>query len=220
MKAITAASMKEIDRKAQEIYGIQSIILMENAGIAVANLAKKVLRKKPKIIAVFCGKGNNGGDGYVAARHLFNNGFDVKVFVISNYSSIKGDSKINLEIILKMGIEVYELSDSLNKIYVKKILDNSFLIIDAIFGIGFKGTVPDHIADIIDIMNSSKKPILAVDVPSGLEADTGKKTNICVNATKTLTFTLPKKGFYKNDGPYFTGNISVSDIGIPKALLV
>ncbi|MFH0839226.1 MAG: NAD(P)H-hydrate epimerase [Candidatus Omnitrophota bacterium] len=219
MKRITAERMKEIDRKAQELYAIPGIILMENAGIQAAHQAVMMLENKPKKVCIFCGKGNNGGDGFVVARHLFNRNFKIKVLLIGRVNEIKRDAKINLDILLKMGVEVYELTGTFSRVFVKDALTHTSLIVDAIFGIGLKGTMPDNISEIINMINISKKPVLSIDIPSGLDSNTGRILGGCVKAARTITFGLPKKGFFRNKGPLHTGKISVVDISLPLVLL-
>ncbi|MBM3253330.1 MAG: NAD(P)H-hydrate epimerase [Candidatus Omnitrophica bacterium] len=219
MRSITTNQMKQIDKKAQGVYGIPGIILMENAGINIAYQAIEMLKNKPKKICIFCGKGNNGGDGFVAGRHLFNEDFKIKVFLVGEYREVRKEARVNLNILLKMGIEIYELSNFFNRIFIKKNLAHTSLIIDAIFGTGLKGKMPYATSEIIDMINLSKRPVLSVDIPSGLDADTGEILGGCIKATKTITFGLPKKGFFKGKGPLYTGRVIISKIGIPQVLL-
>ncbi len=256
MKSVTAGQMKEIDIKAQRFYGIPPIILMENAGIEVACQARNMLKDKYKRVCVFCGRGNNGGDGFVAARHLHNEGFKIRVFLIGEHKGAKEDARVNLNILLKMGLEVYEISYPLNRLFIRSRRKNhaisnldgvaalsmtqlkprtkvrginegfinnelrrASLIIDAIFGIGLKGEIRRDVSELISMINLSKKPILSIDIPSGLNADTGEIMGECINATKTVTLGLPKKGFFKNKGPSKVGSLSISNISIPRNLL-
>lgn len=211
--------MREIDRKVKAIYGISSLILMENAGIELARCAIEMIKNKWSKICVFCGKGNNGGDGFVCARHLFNRGFKARVFLIGEYKEVKKEARVNLDILLKMGLEIYELHSYFNIPFIKERLADTSLIIDAIFGIGLKGKIPEAVSNVIEEINLSKKPVLSADIPSGLDVDTGRVLGNCVRATRTLTFGLAKRGFFKNEGPFYTGSIFVSNISIPKDLL-
>ena len=219
-KYITPKRMQEIDRLAQSRYGIPSIVLMENAGRAVAEEALNVLKNlKNKDIVCVCGKGNNGGDGFVSARHLKNQGCDVKVFLTAEPRELQADARVNYEIWSKMGHKVYPLSFERNLIFFKKTLKKSVLVLDAVFGIGFKGEVRAPFDAIFGAMNRSSKPILSVDVPSGLDALTGRAGKACVKAALTITFAMPKTGFAQNDGPRFCGRVLVKDISIPQALM-
>jgi len=207
MKTVSSSEMQELDRRTIVDIGVPSIVLMENAGRGVNDIALDMLgggaRKK---VAIFCGSGNNGGDGFVAARYLVRQGIEVDVHIIGQKSRIKNDSKINLEILKKLGVEAEEFLSSA-KVHCD-------LIIDAIFGIGLKGEVRGAAKDIIKNLNGYGIPILSVDVPSGLDADTGEVLGDAVKAKKTVTMQFPKKGFYINKGPEHTGDVVVVDVGI------
>ena len=211
MKAIGVSEMKELDRKAIEELGIPSIILMENAGREVSDIAVDMLVGAPgKKVAIFCGTGNNGGDGFVAARHLVNQDIEVSVYIVGKKSSIKNDPLVNLNILEKMGVNINEISSP-----VKINVD---LIIDAIFGIGLKGEVKEPVRSIIVDLNKKNIPIVSIDVPSGLDADTGRALGEAVRAKKTVTLEFAKKGFYINKAIEYTGEVITVDIGIPKKL--
>jgi len=213
MKLVTAQEMKEIDRMAIEKYGIPSLQLMEKAGAGVAKVAVKMLADpKGKNVFIFCGKGNNGGDGFVAGRYLVQEKAKVKIFLLGKKSELKGDAQVNLKKALKMKLSVAETS-VLKKIPEKLDCD---LIIDAIFGTGFKGEVCGLEKEVIKKINDSKIPVLAVDIPSGLDADTGKVQSICVRANHTATMDLPKIGQVFYPGKDFCGELTVVDIGIPQ----
>jgi NAD(P)H-hydrate epimerase len=188
---------------------------MENAGRGVAEEALKMVRGSRyggRRIVVVCGTGNNGGDGLVAARHLINAGVRVKIFVVGKISKLKPDPKANYNILKQMGQKIisFEGAAAFNRRFPK----NANLIIDAIFGIGLKSEVRSPIADVIDFLNRSKIPILAVDVPSGLDADTGKVLGTAIRAKKTVTFVADKKGFNKAGAKRYCGRIVVRDIGV------
>ncbi len=219
-KYITPEQMQKIDRLAQSRYGIPSIVLMENAGRAVAEEALRTLKNlKNKSIVCICGKGNNGGDGFVSARHLKNYGYDVKVFLVAHPSEIQGDAKINYEILLKMKHKIYLLSHSKNRVVFKESLKRAGLVLDAVFGIGFRGKVSEPFRSVLEAVVLAHKSVLSIDVPSGLDALTGHAAEVCVKALKTVTFAALKPGFMKNDGPQHVGQVLVKDISIPLALL-
>ena len=208
-KLISVSQAQAFDKFAQEKLGVPSLILMENAGRSVAEEALKMLGRK-KRVAIICGVGNNGGDGLVAARHLLNANKNVDVYLVGNILKLKPDPKINLEILQKMKIKIKYFKSIKDLKQIKK----SDLIIDAIFGIGLKSEVKSPITDVISFVNLSNRPILAVDVPSGLDADGGKALGVAVKATQTITFVAPKKGFYKASAKKFCQKIIVKDIGI------
>lgn len=213
MKIISSAQMKEIDHIAQAHYGIPSLILMENAGLRAADIALKMLKtkNKPRVL-VFSGRGNNGGDGLVAARHLLNHGAEILVYLISPKGKLSQDANLNLNILLKMRQDVKIISDVF-KPQAKS--SGADLIIDAIFGIGYKGTVKEPFYSVIKFINAAVCPVLALDVPSGLDADTGNINNIAVHATKTVTFGYAKKGLFLRKGRKYCGKVEIADISLP-----
>lgn len=216
---ITPRAMRFVDRLAQERYGIAPLILMENAGRSVACEAQQILRRGGSRVVCVCGSGNNGGDGFVAARHLLNVGIEAAAFLVGKRP--KGDAGINCGILERMGVDVTPLDISGRQIsYFRRCLAACGLIIDAIFGTGFHGGVDEPFAGVIRAMNNSGKRILSVDIPSGLDAFTGRASQPCVKADATVTFGLAKTGFVKNDGPKYTGRIVVADISLPQVLLV
>ena len=216
---ITPQYMQRIDRWAQEEYGIPSIVLMENAGRCAAEEVLRTLSLfRIKRVACICGKGNNGGDGFVCARHLINQGVKVDVFLIGDPRQLKGDTRTNYEILKKMRAEMFSLFFLKSMALFKKRLRHARVIVDAVFGIGFKGAVQEPYKSVIKAMNEANKTIVSIDVPSGLDALTGRAAEYCVKATKTITFVLPKIGFIKKDGPAFVGKVYIKDISIPKAL--
>ena len=216
MRYVTSEEMRRLDKEATEKFGVPSIILMENAGRAVYEAAGEMLSgAKAKKILCVCGKGNNAGDGFVAARHLINNGFDTEICLLDDPATLKGDAKINYNILHKMKIKFMLLESNRKLDSFRQSLKKSDLLIDAILGTGISGEVREPFASAINLMNQSKKPILAVDTPSGLDATGGKALGSCINATKTVTFAFPKTGFIKNDGPEKVGTLVVADISLP-----
>ena len=219
MKIVTVEQMKSLEKEAAWEYGISTLILMENAGRAVADRAVEYLggSLNAKRILIFCGKGNNGGDGFVAARHLANRGADVKVFLLYPREEITGDALINLEIVEKSGISLAVLGPrDIQRVKVSLLYAD--LIVDAIFGTGFKGKAKGSAPGIIEAINGSSKPIIAVDLPSGLEADSGRVDGPCIRAKLTCTLGLPKLGLYQYPGAEYCGEIAVMDISLPDGL--
>ncbi len=220
MKVVTAQEMRDIDRKAMTDFKIPGVVLMENAGIQVV---RAVLEKLPfvqgRTVTIFAGRGNNGGDGLVAARHLFNMGADVKVLMLGNSEKIAGDAALNLEIWKRMGQKVYSVTrmDDINA--VRLFLAKTDIVVDAIYGTGFKGVVKDYAGRVIDAVNACDRPVISVDIPSGLEADTGRVNGPCIMAGLTVTFGLPKVGLLLEPGASCAGELMVADISLPASLL-
>jgi NAD(P)H-hydrate epimerase len=187
---------------------------MENAGRAVADEAIRMSGKK-KSVAVFCGKGNNGGDGFVAARHLLTSGIKTDIFLLARLADLRDAAKINLDILLKLNQKVKEIDEEgLHRI--KGRILRCGLVIDAIFGVGLTGEVRGVCRKAIDIINTSKGPaVLAVDIPSGLDATTGEILGSCVRADATVTFIAAKRGMTLKDGPRVCGHVVVRDLGFP-----
>lgn len=213
---ISVRQAQLFDKFAQEKLGIPSIVLMENAGRGVSDEAIRVVGLQGgSAVAIVCGTGNNGGDGFVAARHLINAGCRVGVFIVGLKAKIKNDPKLNLNILQKMGQRIKFVRSKRDLRDIMK----SNLIIDALFGIGLNSPITGLYRDVIEMINDSCVPVLSVDVPSGLDADTGKVLGAALRANKTVTFIAPKKGFFKADGPVQCGKIIVRDIGIGKDAL-
>jgi len=221
MDYITPEKMREIDRRTQEEFDIPATILMENAGRAVFQTAMEMLNEKQeKKVTVVCGRGNNGGDGFVAARHLMNNEIDVSIFLVANAKELKREAEANYhraEKVAKTMGKVIEVLKEENLSSFKVELEDTSLIIDGIFGTGLAREVGEPEKSIIQLINDSEKPVLAVDVPSGLDAANGKVLGVCIKATKTVTFARPKTGFIGNEK--YTGETITADISIPRALL-
>ena len=213
MKVCTASQMRNIDRSAEELGAIPSIVLMENAAIACVEEIVKI--QGVKSAAIFCGKGNNGGDGLAIARHLYNRGIKTTVYLVCG-SDFSGDALINFEITSKLGVKIIEMHDTdLLDIYVQ----NCDIVVDAIFGTGIKGEIEGLSKEVIDIINDNAKYILSVDIPSGVDADTGKISKSTIGADKTVTFAAYKLGMLMYPGALMTGEMVVKDISIPEYII-
>ena len=216
-RIVTAGQMKDIDRKAMSEWGIPGIVLMENAGRAVADALEEALEPLDLMkVAVVCGKGNNGGDGFVAARHLLNRGIEVECMLLGSAADLTGDARTNADILLKSGIPLAELTGS--SALAERLADAE-VIIDAIFGTGLDTAPRDLYAEAIDAINENDCFVLAVDVPSGVDADSGGVPGSAVDADLTVTMGLPKQGLLLYPGRACCGDIEVADIGIPEHLL-
>ncbi len=211
---LTRAQVREIDRRAIEEFGIAGVVLMENAGRGVVEVMHELGIKGP--VHIVCGKGNNAGDGFVIARHLDLLDVEVVVHRCSTIEELTGDAAINYRIIEHSGLAIvpYTSIESLSQE-----LSQASWIVDALLGTGLTGMVRPPFAEIIRCMNKSGKSILAVDLPSGMDADTGKPLGETVHAQHTVTFVAPKQGFRHPQADCYTGQVHVASIGAPRCLL-
>jgi NAD(P)H-hydrate epimerase len=201
-----------IERETEEKFGISPLILMENAGRESFYVLKREIKNiKNKKFIIFCGKGNNGGDGFVIGRYLFNFGASVNIYYFGKPEEFTEISKKNFQILNKIGVDISSIHElKLNK------FENSDIIIDAILGVGIKGEVKGEIKEVIELINKNKKMVVSVDIPSGLDADNGEIHGVCVKADLTISMGFLKKGFFIGKGPEYSGKIKVVDIGFPK----
>ncbi|MDI6711082.1 MAG: NAD(P)H-hydrate dehydratase [Bacillota bacterium] len=223
MRLVTSAEVRDIDRRATDEYGVPGLILMENAGRQVFAAAAETLggesRLAGKLVVVICGRGNNGGDGFVAARHLLLRGVRVKLFLAADPQTVAGDARVNLEIWERFGQKMYTERDKNFHQALQLTLMQADLVIDALYGTGFKGVLKDRAAKVAEAVNASGRPVIAVDIPSGVDADTGAVRGPAVRAARTVTMGLPKPGLYLYPGAEYTGEITVADISLPPPLL-
>jgi len=218
MKLCTAAQMREIDRRAIQEYCVPSLLLMENAGRAVAARAAGLLEAAGgREAVVLCGKGNNGGDGFVAARHLHTRGIRVCCLLAGEPEALRGDAKINLDLAIKFGVPVRSFDGWCDALDAE--LRQADLVIDALLGTGSQGEPRGAIGAAIGALMAVPLPTLAVDIPSGLDADTGALAQLHVRADETVTFGLPKIGLATFPGRTAAGRIVVANISLPPPLL-
>lgn len=218
MKLSSAAQMREIDRCAIQEYGIPGLLLMENAGRAVAERAAELLREsRGRRVVVLCGKGNNGGDGFVAARHLHTRGYAVLCLLAGAPEGVRGDARTNLDLALKFGVPVRPFEQWTDELTGR--LRDADLVIDALLGTGSHGEPRGPIGAAIAALTADVRPTLAVDIPSGLDADTGQLATLHVRADETVTFGLPKVGLATYPGRAAAGRLLVADISLPPPLL-
>jgi hydroxyethylthiazole kinase-like uncharacterized protein yjeF len=215
MKVASVSEMRELDRTAVEKFGIVEELLMENAGEAVYFVLLKKFGIRDKIFLVFCGGGNNGGDGFVIARKIHSNGGAVKVFILGDQSKYKGAAKVNFDIVSRLPIEVRQV-DSIDSI--KKDVSHCDAIVDAIFGTGLMREVGGLYHDVIEVINRSGKTVFSVDIPSGVHGDTGKTMGIAVKADYTVAFGLPKIGNMLYPGYDLCGKLYVTHISFPPSM--
>ena len=222
MRIITVKQAKDIDFQANQRLGISTLVMMENAGIRIADCVLEILKQKrkkkktkksKKSIAVFCGKGNNAGDGLVVSRQLLCEGMDVDTFLFSPGDSLSPIARRNLDILRKMTKKIWLVETESD---LERINFNFYtLLIDAIFGIGLKGKVEGIFRAAIQRMNCSRKIIVSIDIPSGLDANKGYPLGIAIKANYTVSLIAPKRGLLINQGPKFSGKLIVRHIGFP-----
>jgi hydroxyethylthiazole kinase-like uncharacterized protein yjeF len=214
---MTRDEVRAFDAWAIQTIGIPGVVLMENAGRSCAELVVDKLKSaaEPKV-CIFCGTGNNGGDGYVIARHLINHGIKVTVAICGDRNKIKGDAKVNLNILERMGqsVEGLDITDSDISERVKHFIAGAGIIVDGIFGTGLKGQLSEQYIRLIESINTCNIPVMAVDIPSGLDCDSGEALGAAIRAAWTITFVAVKKGFVSENAAQYTGEIFVASIGI------
>ncbi|MHC4130914.1 MAG: NAD(P)H-hydrate epimerase [Planctomycetota bacterium] len=217
-RVMTREEVRGFDFWAINELGIPGVVLMENAGRSCAELIKEKLTAVPGAkICIFCGKGNNGGDGYVIARHLLNSGFEVITVLCGQSRQICGDAKTNLDILERIYEPVKEIDLETCDIpsTVKSFTNGCEMIVDALFGTGLKGELKTSYKQLIDCINTQLIPTLAVDIPSGLDCDTGKPLTAAIKAEYTVTFAVMKRGFVTSKQVHeYTGQIYIASIGV------
>lgn len=219
MKVLTSSQMKDIDRKAIEELGIIGPILMENAGLQIFKAMKErfpdIQREK---IAIICGKGNNGGDGLVIARHLLNQGCDPQVLLLANKREVRGDAGLNLGIADRIGVRIAEIPSLEEWKKNRKVIFQSTLVVDSIFGTGLTKSVKGIYASVIEDINKATAFKIAVDIPSGLSSDAYQVIGPCVKADLTVTLAAPKIAHIFPPAEEYVGELVVADISIPSFL--
>ncbi len=212
-RLVTSDEMREMDKRTIEEIRIPGLILMENAGIGVVRCVEKILSPPDgKHVMIFCGKGNNGGDGMVVARHLHNKGMNAEVILIGEKEKIKGDALVNFHILQNMGVPIVEIK-------TRRVLEKFKqvdLIVDGLLGTGISGEVTGLMADVIRWINGTGVPVVSIDLPSGLGSDDGEFQGVCVRADHTMTMAKLKRGLVLYPGREIAGCVSVVDIGIPE----
>ena len=187
---------------------------MENAARVAADVAHLLMRGDCLgEVLILCGGGNNGGDGLAVARHLHNRGADVNILLAVDPDKYRGDAKINWDIVRAMGLPVAPL-DPRDLEATRPVV-----VIDAVFGTGLSEPPRGPFAEIVDAVRKLAVPVLAIDVPSGLDCDTGKPLGACVAATRTVTFVAEKVGFAQPEARQFLGEVTVGDIGCPREVV-
>ncbi|MCH3965869.1 MAG: NAD(P)H-hydrate dehydratase [Clostridium sp.] len=216
MKIASVEIMRNIDSYCIDELKIPGIILMENAALKVI---KNIDMKNFNSFCVFCTKGNNGGDGFAVARHLYNSGKSINVFLIGNENNMSHDCKVNYDILKKLGIKINKINDYTQIESLERYIKFSDMIIDAVFGTGLSRDVEGIYAEVIKSINDNSKYTLSIDIPSGLNGNTGSVLKNCIRADKTVSFQMYKSGFFKYGADKFIGELIVEDIGIPDSAI-
>jgi hydroxyethylthiazole kinase-like uncharacterized protein yjeF len=220
MRILDSRQMREADRRTTEEIGITSLVLMENAGrqvvAAIEATHGELLEGQ---VAILCGRGNNGGDGFVVARTLLQRGVDVSVFLIGRVADVRGDARINLEILGRLGLSVVEIADGQTwELHFSEVTDSS-LIIDAIFGTGLKAPLAGLFETVVADVNASAIPVIAIDLPSGLSADSHEPIGPAIEAALTVTLAAPKLSLVLPPAETHAGDVVIADIGIPDGVI-
>ena len=215
------ASREEIrafDRYAIERLGVPGVVLMENAGRQIADAVRAMLAgaAEPRVLAL-AGRGNNGGDACVAARHLAIHGVRVDLALLSRRDQVEGDAETNLAILEKMGLAISILDGPTEEILhdLTPLLEAADLVIDGLLGTGIQGKVREPYASVIRAVNAAQKPVLAIDIPSGLDCDTGRPLGPTVRAARTVTLAAWKTGYGRPESAEYVGEVVLADIGVP-----
>ena len=226
--AFTRQQLRDFDRRALEQWGVPSLVLMENAGRGAADAIKKFLSRLPVRaakgksgasppagkVAVVAGSGNNGGDGFVIARHLHLRGIPVAVFVVGDTARATPDSAVNLNILRRLEVDIRpRAGEALARLADE--LRHFDAVVDAIGGTGITGPLRGDMLAAVEQVNAAGRPVVAVDIPTGLDCDTGKPLGATVRAALTVAMAAPKLGFDAPGARAFTGRVVVVDIGVP-----
>jgi NAD(P)H-hydrate epimerase len=216
---VTAQQMQELDRLTSARYGIPSLLLMEHAGTeAVREMAAAFPDLARSRLVVLCGRGNNGGDGFVIARHLLDDGAQVETYLLASRDEVKGDARTNLEILEKLGAGPREIRDPAQLSALGERLATADVLVDALLGTGTRGPAQGLLAQAIELLNAAGRPVVAVDIPSGLAADLAEVPGPAVRARLTVTFALPKRCLLLYPAAACAGSVRIVDIGIPSRL--
>jgi len=216
MYLVTASEMQQMDRQTIESFGIPGRVLMENAGLGATRVLfeqfDNIIDKKVGVVA---GRGNNGGDGFVIARYLAQKGSDVTVYLLAESANVKGDAAANLKLLLPLNLPVVEMPDEQSFLTHKTGMLHQEIWIDALLGTGLKSDVKGYFKKIIEFINDLSRPVFSVDIPSGLNPDTGQVCGACIRAKATATFAFAKTGHILFPGAEYTGYLEIIDIGVP-----
>lgn len=211
--------MQRLDEAAIHQFGIPRVLLMEHAGMAVARAIQSLMPTPARSVLVCCGSGYNGGDGLCAAWHLTRWGYQSRMLLLAPLASLKEEPAIYAKMLLALDVPIAECESTEAVVRHDAWWQEAGVMVDALLGIGVRGAVRPVMAEVIARMNAAGCPIVAADIPSGLDGDTGRPQGAAVRATVTVTFGLPKHGLVVGEGPAYTGRLIVDDLGIPPHLL-
>ncbi len=216
---LTREEVRDLDRRAIEEYGVPGTVLMENAGRGTAELLLSLGIRG--LVVICCGKGNNGGDGFVIARHLDNHGIAVRVLLFARPEDLSGDAAVNYRIISRSGLSIaVHAEDPIDGKALTSDFARADWVVDALFGTGLSGPVKAPFDRVIAAINACPARVLAVDIPSGMNCDTGQPLGPTVKAQHTATFVARKKGFTQPAAKAWLGEVHVINIGLPRQLLL
>lgn len=220
MKVVTADEMKQLDKLASEQYGVAGLLLMDQASKAVAEGVLEILPEDNQKVVVFCGKGNNGGDGFGAARWLESFGVKTKVYLVgAALNEVAGDAAAELAMLQKAGVKVEVLASEDDFVLAELACAKAGVIVDALLGTGFSGDLRENYAKTCKLMNESGKPIVAVDIPTGISADDGSAAENAIVAAMTIIMELPKVGLFLYPAVDHVGQLYAANIGMPQKLV-
>jgi len=217
LRHLTREQLRRIDQTAIDQYGLSGLVLMENAGRGCTDVLCTLGVSGPVVIC--CGKGNNAGDGFVIARHLELRGHMVRVLMWSDPAELTGDAATNFSILRKAGIETHVSDQGFDSQWLAQQLKGAVWILDALLGTGASGEPRPPYDQVIDALNAADARRMAVDVPSGLDCDTGRPSQHTFHADHTCTFVAPKTGFEHDAALFWLGEVHVVDIGAPRKIL-
>ena len=220
MRVLTRQQMRDADQQTTQEIGIASLVLMENAGRQVVASMESAFEDLSGLhVAVLCGKGNNGGDGFVVARTLSERSIAVSVYLLGVSADVRGDARINLGVLRALELDVVEIADaSAWELHGSDVLAAD-LIVDAIFGTGFSGPATGLVETVIADINAAATPVVAIDLPTGLDADTAEVTGPAVAATLAVTLGAPKLPLVMPPADRLVGSLVIADIGIPRSVI-
>ena len=206
MILVTAAEMQEMDRRTIDTFGLPGRVLMENAGRGATRLfLEQFAHLDHKRVGIIAGRGNNGGDGFVIARYLAQAGIHVNVYLLTASNRVQGDAAANLNLLKPLEVPIVEIPDEASFSGHQSSMNNPDIWVDAILGTGLKSDIKGYYKTIINFINGLNKPVFAVDIPSGLDSDTGQPCGLCVRARATATFGFAKTGHLLYPGADYTG---------------
>jgi hydroxyethylthiazole kinase-like uncharacterized protein yjeF len=217
VKIVTVEQIRNIDRRAIKEFGIPGLVLMENAAASVMAEMESFFDDLAGVkVGIICGKGNNGGDGMALARRLMIRGLPVRIALLAPFSAVKGEAKANLSILKKTGIEILQNASTTA---ITDVIAWSDILVDALIGVGLSTALKGTYAFAVEMMNASGKPLVAVDIPTGINADTGEVMGSAVRADLTVTLGLLKRGLLLYPGARHAGTVRIADIGLPSEVI-